>query len=240
MAVYRHDSPVARAGATPGYSASPSAQRPSSSSAPLGSGSSGPGFSGTTDTTGTRPATTTAFLGDNYTAGAGAPHGKSWVDLVEHDLDLDGSVFALRGGGYARPDGADRRTYRALLSEVVADKPQLVVVSGGRNDVADDPASLSAAAADVFDTLHAKLPDATLVAIAPWWGDSAHPEALDSVDTAVRDAVTRAGGTYLDLADPLVGPPEWMAAAANPNASGHAAIAKSVEPALRERLPPSG
>jgi len=84
--------------------------------------------------------------------------------------------------------------------------------------------------------LKAGLPDAKIVAVAPWWGDSTHPSVLDSIGSAIKDGVTAAGGTYLDIDDPLVGHSDWMANAADPNDKGYQAIAESLEPKLQPLL----
>jgi lysophospholipase L1-like esterase len=144
--------------------------------------------------------------------------------------------FYLDNAGYAK-GSADGQTYSDLVSEVVAAHPQIVVVSGGRNDRADNVDTLTADAASLFSQLHSGLPDAELVAVAPWWGDSPHPAVLTAVDQAVEAGVTGAGGVYLDIPDPLYDHPNWMADDADPNDLGYAAIAASLEPKLKALLP---
>ncbi len=120
---------------------------------------------------------------------------------------------------------------------MIAAHPDIVVVSGGRNDRADDPSTLASKATALFAALRQGLPSATLIAVAPWWGDSAQPAVLQQVATSVQQAVTAAGGTYLNLADPLFGHPDWMANAADPDDAGYHAIAESLEPKLQALLP---
>jgi acyl-CoA thioesterase I len=219
--VVGHSDPVPSAGSTPGYSAPPV-------SAPASSG-----VAVTMSPSGVR----TVFLGDDYTAGVGASSAKAhWTTLVAGQLGLEATVVASAGAGYAT-HGHDGKSYRDLVAAVVAAKPQLVVVSGGRNDTAIAARRLRAATQAVFAELHTQLPDAAIVAIAPWWGDSAHPAKLTPVDAAVKAAVTSEGGRYLDIADPLVDHHGWMAGEADPNDQGYQAIAASVEPALRAVLP---
>jgi lysophospholipase L1-like esterase len=216
----RHD-PVPQAGESPGYAESTASRSPTPS---VATGTSA------------RPVKV-VFLGDDYAAGRGASspaHG--WTGAVAGALHLDASVVAEPGAGYATP-GVRGGSYAALVGGVVAAKPQVVLVSGGRNDVGAAPATLRAQTRALFARLKAELPDARLLAIAPWWGDSAHPPKLAKVDAAVRAGVEAAGGTYLDAPDPLRGHPSWMADAADPTDRGYAAIARAVTDALRAQLP---
>lgn len=227
-----HKDPVAGAGQTPGYSASLTSAGSSSAA-----GSDAPSASGTSALA--RPVI--AFLGDDYTLGKGAsPRSKRFSTLVCAALKATEKNIAADGAGYAK-SGTDGKSYRDLVPLVVAAHPDMVVVSGGRNDTSDDPGTLTAAAAAVFATLRQKLPRAVLVAVAPFWGDSDAPPELAAVDTAVQAGVTAANGAYLDLPDPLHGHASWMSDAADPNDKGYAAIAAALEPKLAPLVPaPSG
>lgn len=217
--VLRHDN-VPNAGAMPGYSAAPTDP---------------PSGSGTSSTDSAAPIRT-VFLGDDYTNGTGASAGsKPWTAQVADALHLDAHVVAEDNAGYATP-GIDGTDYLSLVPQVVAAAPDLVVVSGGRNDVSQAPGVLNSAAQRLFARLHARLPAATLVAVAPFWGDSAHPAKLAKVDHAVRAAVTAVNGTYLDVTDPLVGHRKLMADDADPNSAGYAKIAEAIIPLLRPQL----
>lgn len=222
--VRQHDD-VPRAGQAPGYSqpAAPSStSRRSTTTAP---------------TTATPAPIRLAFLGDDYTAGSGASSpSDGWTARVSAALDVTATTVAADGAGYATA-GAGGRTYQDLVDEVAAANPQIVVVSGGRNDVIQSPAQVRVAAQQVFANLHTLLPDAKLVAIAPWWGDSPHPAKLTKVNTAVQAGVEAVHGVYLDIPDALRGHPNWMADLADPNDRGYRAIAASVTGPLQAQLP---
>lgn len=206
-------------------------------STPAGSGTT-PGYAMPTAAATTVPVSGSivAFLGDDYTASVGAgASSKGFVAEVGAALHVTARAFAVPGGGYAKP-AADGRTYADLVAAVAAARPDAVVVSGGRNDVEDYTPTLQQAATDLFAALHRALPAATIVAVAPWWGDSDQPAILAPVAAAVHAAVTAAGGTFLAGPDPLHGHPEWMADDADPNADGYAALAVSLEPRLRTLL----
>lgn len=212
--IVRADPPPEHGG-TPGYSAGPVAAT-TPATIPVG--------------------TLIAFLGDDWTASTGAGSVRQgFVASVGASLHVPVRAFAVPGGGYAKRS-SDGKTYAALVAAVVAAHPTVVVVSGGRNDVGDYVPTMQQAARDLFTALHRALPRAALVGVAPWWGDSQHPQELTPVAAGVQAAVTAAGGDYVDGPDPLQGHPNWMADDADPNAAGYAAIAAALVPRLRPLL----
>jgi lysophospholipase L1-like esterase len=223
-----HHVPVAGAGQTPGYDPTASHRISASTGSVTGAHSGQPAGSA---------ALVVAFLGDDYTAGAGgsAP-AKRFSTILSARLGLAEQNFGVAATGYAKAatGGGD---YAARIAAVVAAHPDVVIISGGRNDVRDLPATVAAHARQLFSALHARLPSATVIAVAPWWGDSPPRAALAPVAAAIKTAVQSAGGRYLDLPDPLRGHPEWMADAADPNDAGYAAIAAALQPAISAQLP---
>ncbi len=232
-----HDSPVPQAGETPGFTVSPIDAVPSGTESATGSGAPSSGLSPTGSQSPPASTATIAFIGDDWTLGAGVDKSKRFTNLLAAQLGVQLVVAARDGAGYAKPSPASGDTYRDLVDAVVAKNPDIVVVSGGRNDVSDDAATLQSATKALFARLADKLPQAKLVAVAPFWGDSAHPADLTAVDKAVQTAVEAAGGTYLALTDPLRGHSEWMADAADPNEKGYVAIASALAPELTKLLP---
>lgn len=169
-----------------------------------------------------------AYLGDDWTSGEGATkQSKRFTTVMSHRLDVTEMNFGADGTGYAQ-SSTSGSNYRGRLEDVVAANPDVVVVSGGRNDVLNDPAAGVTQATRLFTKLHERLPGAKLVAIRPFWGDSDPPPELDTLASAIQQAVTNAGGTYLDIADPIHGHPEFMANDADPDDDGYAAIAKAL------------
>jgi acyl-CoA thioesterase I len=235
-----HDDSVPHAGQTPGYtlSASPSAPVPTVSGTASSSTSSNP--SASTSSSAPPPSSSSAahtirvtMLGDDWALGVGSSADATpWPQQVAKRLGVLVTTVGAAGSGYAQQSG-DGRTYSTLVDKVVQSHPDVVVAVGGRNDVGDDAATLRQGATSVFGELHRRLPDATLLAVAPFWGDSTHPDKLGPVDSAVRSGVTSANGTYLDLPDPLAGHPSWMDDTAHPNDRGYQAIATAMTKALR-------
>lgn len=177
-----------------------------------------------------------AFLGDDYTAGVGASgSGKRFATRLATALNATEKNFGVAGAGYAKA-GTGGKRYADRVDAIAAAKPNMVVVSGGRNDLGDDPATLATAAERLFAALRAKLPTAELVAVAPFWGDSDQPRKLTTIGSAVKTAVQKVGGAYLALSDPLYHHPGYMSDGADPNDAGYAAIAGALRPLLASLL----
>jgi lysophospholipase L1-like esterase len=188
-------------------------------------------------TSASAPTTVVAFLGDDWTSGDGASNrAHRFTTLLATQLNVIERNFGAAGTGYAKATDT-AGAYSSRVDAVVAAAPAVVVVSGGRNDSSDDPATAAAHARALFAQLHNKLPDAVLVAIAPFWGDSDLPPELTALGDAVKRGVTDVGGTYLDIPDPIHGHPSFMADAADPDDQGYAAIAAALEPQLALLLP---
>jgi lysophospholipase L1-like esterase len=178
-----------------------------------------------------------AFLGDDWTRGTGATEKpKRFTTLLCAQLGAQERNFGVDGSGYAK-SGLTGGPYASRVDQIVAADPQIVVVSGGRNDSSDAPTTAAEAARNLFATLHEKLPGAVLIAVAPFWGDSDLPPEMVALSRAIDDGVTAAGGTYLDITDPIHGHPTYMADAADPNDAGYAAIASALEPLVQPLLP---
>ena len=239
--VLSHNPTVPQAGQIPGYTAPsfgvPSLTSTSPTTTPSATGSAHAAVSSNPESIASVASTVIAFVGDDYTHGVGGSGGsKTFPSLVGASLHVHDESFYLDDAGYAKTD-ADGNAYGYLVSQVIAAHPDIVVVTGGRNDRADDPSTLTSKSAAFFSALRAGLPQAKIIAVAAWWGDSPQPAVLEQVDAAVNGGVTAAGGTYLDLPDPLFGHSDWMSDDADPNDQGYAAIAASLEPKLKALLP---
>ena len=197
---------------------------------------------GTDPTSAVSTGTTTAspviaFLGDDWTTGAGAStKSMRFTTLLCAQLHAVERNFGADGTGYAK-SSATGGAYSSRVNAIVAANPQVIVVSGGRNDQSDDAATAADAAKALFKKLHEKLPDAVLVAVAPFWGDSDLPPEMVALSAAINKGVTAAGGSYLDVPDPIHGHPGFMADDADPNDKGYAAIAAALEPQITLLLP---
>jgi lysophospholipase L1-like esterase len=124
--------------------------------------------------------------------------------------------------------------YVEAAGEVIDYAPDLVIVSGGRNDRALPIATVRSNTDELFRELRAALPDATIVATSPVWHSTSAPDSLAVIGAAVEKSVTAAGGTYLDIGEPLNGRPELIHTdGVHPNDAGHKVLAAAVTDALR-------
>jgi len=200
-----------------------------------------PTVSASAQPTPTPPASTTtaprpvvAFLGDSYAAGAGASApANGWADRVslqqgwvEKNLSRNLTSYSTAG----EPGGT---SYQSRLGALVATGAQIVVVSGGRNDVGVGATQFRADVRATLAGIHAGLPKATIVVVSPIWGNDPAPARLIAVGTIVQAEAARAGATYLDIGEPLAGQATMVGPdGSHPNDAGHAAIAAAVEKAL--------
>jgi hypothetical protein len=190
-----------------------------------------------------RPRTVLIF-GDSYTAGAGATgRARRWTVLVGKAQKWVEDNFAYGSTGYlastsgprARAGcGSDRcPDYGQVLGGITNVAPDLILVSGGRNDVALVDASYPGRVAAFYRDLRKKFPAVRIVATSPIWDDDPAPAQLAGIGAAVRAGVRAVGGTYLDIGEPLAGHHDFVAAGGvHPNDAGHKAIAAAVDAAL--------
>lgn len=191
------------------------------------------------------PPTVAVFIGDSYTAGAGSEQG-GFVPIVARGRDWQSVNLGRGGTGFVtKPDQAPAEaqaacgrdyceSYLEMIPAAVAAAPDVVVVSGGRNDTVADPAVAASAAELFFATLRTSLPEATIVVVSPLWDSDEPPRELGLLATAVRRSALSVGADYLDIGQPLAGRPEYMSDdGVHPDDAGYAAIATVISSALK-------
>lgn len=184
------------------------------------------------------------FVGDSYTAGAGASEGKRWTTVaaeemgwVEQNVSAGGTGYAtaLTGDVAQQGCGADRCPSYPELVDAAARQydPDVVVLAGGRNDLG--PADRAAKGVRrVLDDAADRFPDAEILFVTPVWDDDAPPPDFDAMRSAMTRAATAWGAEVIDVGDPLLGHPEWVAEdGVHPNDAGHAALAEAFVKAYR-------
>ncbi|QOC56039.1 esterase [Gordonia phage Clown] len=174
---------------------------------------------------------TIAFLGDSYTAGAGAaprqgyPERTALADLGCYTV----RGFGSGGTGYTNPGPQGAGTFKQRVGQVIAARPGVVVVQGSTND--RDPAATGAAADAVFTELAAGLPDAVIVAVGPAPALKHNPDEFITVSAAIQAAAERNGVRFID-------PTGWLSAAdytsdqVHPNDAGHLKYGTTLRKAL--------
>lgn len=182
---------------------------------------------------------TAVWLGDSYTAGAKASTlANSFPAIVSAAKPWAMANLGRGGTGYITPvsDPATAMagcgqtycpSYTEMIPTAVTFHPSVVVVNGGRNEV--NVPNWAAGVQNFFNMLRSSLPSATIIATSVIWDDDPVPAALPGMCATVQSAVQAVGGTYVNLADPLLGHPEYIASdGVHPNDAGHAAIAAAL------------
>ena len=218
----------------PASAAAATAARPTSqsTSTPSAGTTAGPKVAGTT-----AGPQIVAFLGDSSAAGSGATRqSKRWVNLVSLDQGWVMKNLSLAGTSYSTAGEPGGTSYTARLDAVVATGADIVVVSGGRNDVDVSAAQQRADVRATFAGIHVGLPKARIIVVSPIWGNSVAPVRLTALASIVKAEAKLAGATYLDIGEPLSGRDTMVTFdGVHPNNAGHAAIAIAVEKALASR-----
>lgn len=187
----------------------------------------------------TRPVA--VFIGDSYAAGQGSSaETKRWTSLVAAREGWIERNLARGGTGYvATSDEAGCGltycpSYGQMVAGLAAAEPDIVMVSGGRNDI-DRYGDFAlaeqerAAIKNVFALLRNELPHAKIYAVSPIWDDDPAPKGITTQANDVHAAVVAAGGTYLDIGQPLADRRDFLSQdGVHPNDRGYDAIANAV------------
>jgi len=208
--------------------------------------SSGPDPSATPTVTTTRTAAASdpadaplaVFIGDSYTVGTATPISGAGFPVMLGDLrGWRVENLAIAGTGYStgRADGqcppGGCQSYIGVLPRVVESDPDIVVVSGGRNDLQREHVEQAVTA--FYDEVRRQLPDVRLIVTSPLWDDSPTPDALLALREHVAAAAENAGAEYLDLGDLFLDRPDLIAYDdLHPNEEGLALIARRIDELL--------
>lgn len=176
------------------------------------------------------------FLGDSGTAGVGADGQPGWATHVATAQGWAEINRALPGTGYVTSvTGEAARavcgqescpSYAELLAEVAAADPDVVIVSGGREDA---ERSVTRPAGELFMALQQQVPDARIIVVSPLWDESPLSPDMAGTITGIRTAAQQTGVQYIDIRQPLNGRADLVAPDGNnPNPAGHRAVADAV------------
>lgn len=183
-----------------------------------------------------------AFLGDSYSKGIGAStNGKRWTTLVSAAMGWSELNLAEGGSGYTTTYLGQKTDYSIKLDVITAAQPDIVVVSGGRNDYEAGAASITGAVAlSLFEAIKAVAPNTQVIVTNPIWDSTEPPADFATLIDGVEAAASNAGTLYLDIGEPLADHPEWIDPdGLHPNDAGHWAIAQVMSSELRlSRIPP--
>ncbi|OZC96808.1 hypothetical protein CH281_23410 [Rhodococcus sp. 06-221-2] len=176
-----------------------------------------------------------AFLGDSYSKGIGASsNGRRWTTLVSAAMGWSELNLAEGGSGYTTSYLGQKTDYGIKLDVLAAAQPDVVVVSGGRNDYEAGTASVTGAvASSLFAAIKAAAPNTELIVTSPIWDSTEPPADFPTLIDGVKAATTSAEGRYLDIGEPLADHPDMIDPdGLHPNNEGHQIIASAVVSAL--------
>ena len=152
----------------------------------------------------------TVFLGDSYCTGAGvSSQTKRWTTIAAKSLHWEEFNLCLGGSGYFFPTSdtgekvrcaATCVDYAAQISDAVATKPNVVIISGGRDSlglVATNADEFKAQICTLFSSVRKSLPKAEIVAIAPFWDATAVPNDLILMNNWIYGCATQYGAKYI-------------------------------------------
>ncbi|GEK79683.1 SGNH/GDSL hydrolase family protein [Agrococcus baldri] len=193
----------------------------------------------------TRERPTAVFIGDSYTVGSGTRLvGRGFPGILGTFREWEVTNLGIAGTGYATnrdelwcPAGGCL-DYAGVIPQAVEHDPDIVVVSGGRNDLAMNTVDdIEPFVVDFYTQLREALPDARIIVTSPIWDDPPPPRGLLELSDVVEREANRVGAEYLDLGDPLEGRPDLIASdGLHPNEAGLQIIAERID----ELLPPAG
>lgn len=177
-----------------------------------------------------------AFLGDGYSTGSTLEDESGrWTTLLSSELGWEEENFALDGSGYISAI-VQNGNYAGQVESVVAAEPDLVIISGGRNDLVQSTAAVTEAATSLFQQLREQLPESLIIVVNPWWDSSPQPGEFAILTESISQAASEAGVIYIDSGAPLNDPSLFSGGTINPNSDGHVALAAAVREAITEQL----
>jgi lysophospholipase L1-like esterase len=120
-----------------------------------------------------------------------------------------------------------------MADAAIKRKPDVVVVSGGRNDGGQN---IDEAVHDLFHKVREALPKTRIVAIQPMWDASPYPNYLVGYGKVIRKEVEAVDGEYVKIGSPLAGRPELVEDdGVHPTTEGHKVLGQAVNEAMGRR-----
>ncbi|RAX17036.1 hypothetical protein DC347_10490 [Pseudarthrobacter sp. AG30] len=186
-------------------------------------------------------------FGDSIAHGSGASDTQiGWAGRLKRNQTWNMTSLARGGTGFVssveRAVAAQEScrldrcpNFREMIEAAKAVHPDLIIVSGGRNDIRLSAASEAIAINEFFTTLRTTFPEAKIIATNALWDATTLPPGLDGISATIQESVTSVGGAYFDLGQPLQGKPELVAQdGSHPNDRGHELIFGLMLDRLRE------
>jgi len=166
-------------------------------------------------------------IGDSIMAGYGLDDAAdAWPTLLGQQTGAEVANDSCSGAGFVSV-GDCGTDFAGLVQRAVTAKPELVVVQSSDNDFGSDPTAVAQATQQTVSQIHQALPDATIVGFSTMWDQPGDvPAEVAQTSTALQQAVTSVGGTYIDVGQPLAGHADWLQAdSEHPTVAGQQVLA---------------
>lgn len=144
------------------------------------------------------------IIGDSYVAGSdqGGYGAANWTKIVGSRFYADSSpvdmnVIAHPGSGYI-VRGNEKVTFAEAATTSLRSTTNLVLVFGSRNDGKQDPATMTAAATELYTKIRERAPQAKLVVVGPAWVNENVPDFIVTDSKAISVAASAAGVAFVD------------------------------------------
>ncbi|MEA9983839.1 SGNH/GDSL hydrolase family protein [Subtercola sp. RTI3] len=167
-------------------------------------------------------------IGDSIMDGHGVDPDQAWPVLLADQNTWQFADLATDGTGFVRL-GNDANTFEAQVTEAIGLDPSVVIISASSNDLGEDNADIADASTSALEQLHTALPQAQIIALSAFWGDTAVPEQLLQIDSDLDSAAQNVSASYVDIGQPLAGQPDLMQSDdVHPTADGLHVLASAI------------
>lgn len=143
-------------------------------------------------------------VGDSFTEGSLATVGaaSNYVQVFSDLMQWD-DVWASGVGstGYLAAPGGKLTYAQRIAGDVIAFNPDIVMVTGGYDDYGSGASATITAAASLYTTLAQSLPNALIVACAPFMSSGAGTTGIVYLQmrSGFKSAIQSVGGVFIDL-----------------------------------------
>ena len=144
------------------------------------------------------------IIGDSYVVGSdqGGYGAANWAKIVgsrfySEPHSVDRNVIGHRGAGYS-VRGTEKVIFGEAATTRLRSTADLVIVFGSRNDGKQDPATMAAAATDLYTKIHERAPHAKLIVVGPAWVNERVPDFITSDSKAIAGAASAGGIQFVD------------------------------------------
>ncbi|MDH3012553.1 SGNH/GDSL hydrolase family protein [Gordonia alkanivorans] len=171
------------------------------------------------------------FVGDSYTGGSPMDAGVQWHEYVARDYMWSGRNLGVGLSGYVQR-GTNGTTYLDRIESSRLFAADMVVVSGGLNDVRRTPESLIVPAVrSTLCRIRDLAPDVPVAVLSVF--AAARDYGISRMNTVLEAEARRIGAAYIDVTDVL----EQSAGSVgsdgtHPTDIGHRVLAESIGPML--------